>query len=320
MTRSSSNVEGTGRYRYALRELSPFAIVGNNDLYAPHNANGDLDLYNVADRTGTLTAGWITDRANLLYAEIIRNTQDNPDLARLPDSGDRVTEYRHYRDGKEEVFFAQYANWLPNQFPTEVVMFADDSGRSLIGTDFLFGDRLYGGASTDYLEGKAGQDSLEGGRGLDIYNYNISRNLGITGATFTGDGADTVRDVDGKGVLRVTRINRLLGSVTDASGTVIADASVKLGDSQWQSADAKFNYIKVGADLVVTINGDGGGTFTLKDFRDGDFGIHLWEAHAIPEITGVTFNGDLQPQDFEGLIHESFSVSFDWTEPSAFRW
>jgi pimeloyl-ACP methyl ester carboxylesterase len=32
-------------YRYALRELNPFVIVGNNDLYVPHNANGELDLY-----------------------------------------------------------------------------------------------------------------------------------------------------------------------------------------------------------------------------------------------------------------------------------
>lgn len=94
-------------YRYALRALNPFAILGNNALYTPHNPNGELDLYNVADRSGTLTTDWITDRARLLYAELLRNTQDNPDLARLPDPGDRVTEYHHYRNDREEVFFAQ---------------------------------------------------------------------------------------------------------------------------------------------------------------------------------------------------------------------
>ena len=152
-------------YRYALRELNPFAILGNNDPYALHNQNGELDLYNVADRSGTLTTDWIIDRAKLIYAELLRNTQDNRDLARLPGTGDIITEYHHYRNGKEEIFFAQAVDSSPGQLPTQVVMFADDSGRSLVGSDYLLGDRLYGGSNTDYLAGKAGDDYLEGRRG-----------------------------------------------------------------------------------------------------------------------------------------------------------
>jgi Ca2+-binding RTX toxin-like protein len=280
-------------YRYALREVNPFAVVGDNNLYAPHNANGELDLYSVADRSGTLTAGWITDRANLLYAEIIRNTQDNPGLARLPESGDHVTEYHHYRSGKEEVFFAQPADSSTGQLPTEVVMFADDAGRLLTGTDNLRGDRLYGGGDTDYLSGKGNDDSLEGGRGLDIYQYNASS--GTSGPP--NDGADVIRDTDGKGVLRYTYTQSGFFSNTVQS-TVIADASVRVSGLQWNSADGKFSYIRSQNDLIVTIN-DGGGSITLKDFRDGDFYIHLWEARINPDITGVTLTGDLQPQDFD---------------------
>src|SRR6185436_8684572 len=121
----------------------------------------------------------------------------------------------------------------PLPLKTQVVMFADDSGRSLIGSDFVLGDRLYGGGGTDYLEGKTGQDYIEGGKGLDIYTYNSSRNLGVTGATFTGDGADNVRDVDGKGVLRIVRTEKILGSITSVQGSVIADASVKTSDNSW---------------------------------------------------------------------------------------
>lgn len=42
-------------YRYALRELNPFVILGDNAIYAPHNAAGELALYDAASRTGTLT-------------------------------------------------------------------------------------------------------------------------------------------------------------------------------------------------------------------------------------------------------------------------
>lgn len=266
-------------YRYALRELNPFAILGNNDLYAPHNANGALDLYNAGTRTGTLTADWITDRAKLLNAELVRNTQDNPDLARLPGTGDTATEYHHYRGGKEEVFFAQPENSSPGQYPTEVVMFADDAGRLLTGTNNLRGDHLYGGAGTDYLIGKANDDSLEGGKGLDIYQYNASSG----GAN---DGADSIRDTDGKGVLRYTFTQSGFFSSTVQS-TVIADASVQVSGLQWNSADGKFSYTRSQNDLVVTINGDAGGSITLKDFRDGDFGIRLWEVRATPQTSNT---------------------------------
>lgn len=53
-------------YRYALKELNPFAILGNNDLYTPHNQNSELDLYDPVNRTGTLTSQWIADRAEFL--------------------------------------------------------------------------------------------------------------------------------------------------------------------------------------------------------------------------------------------------------------
>jgi len=278
-------------YRYGLKQLNSFVLIGNDTIYAPHNANGELDLYDTVNRTGTLTADWITDRAKLLFAELIRNTQDiaDPQVAvLLPGSGDRVTEYHHYRGGKEEVFFAQPAD--SSQLPTQVVMFADDAGRLLTGTDNLLGDHLYGGADTDYLIGKANADSLEGGKGLDIYQYN--------GSGSTNDGADVIRDIDGKGVLRYTFTQSGFFSTTVQS-TVIADASVRVSGLQWNSADGKFSYTRSQNDLIVTINDGTGGSFTLRDFRDGDFNIHLWEAHADPEITGVTITGDLEPQDFD---------------------
>ncbi|MGH8598272.1 MAG: hypothetical protein ACREXT_16595, partial [Gammaproteobacteria bacterium] len=273
-------------YRYALKQLNPFVALGPNSLYDPHNANGELAVYDAASRTGTLTTEWIADRAMLLQAELQRNIQDNADIARIPGAGDTATEYHHYRGGKEEIFFAQPANPAPGVLKTEVVMFADDAGRKLIGSDYVLRDRLYGGGGTDYLEGKSGDDRLEGGKGLDIYNYNGSLTPQLIGAPVPkNDGTDTIRDTDGKGVLRYVFTD---GSANPRS-TVIADASDKVNSVTWRSADGKFIYVKSGADLVVTINGDASGTLRLKDFRDGDFGIYLRTARANPQTNRDIF-------------------------------
>lgn len=276
-------------YRYALKEVNPFVILGDNSIYIPHGRNGELEIYDPVNHTGALTVEWSTDRAKLLHAELIRNAQDNPDLARLPDPGDRVTEYHHYRDGREQVFFAQPADTATGQLPTEVVMFADDTGRLLVGSGNLLGDRLYGGASTDYLWGRTSDDSLEGGRGLDIYQYSASSN----GAD---DGADTIRDIDGKGVLRYTYTQSGFFSSTTTS-TVIADASVRISGIEWNSADGKFSFTRRQNDLIVTINDGSGGSITLKEFKDGNFGIHLWEARPEPQNPIRIFHGDKEDWD-----------------------
>ncbi|MCW5575160.1 MAG: putative Ig domain-containing protein [Burkholderiales bacterium] len=285
-------------YRYALKELNPFAIIGDT-LYEDRNRKGELNLYDA--NNGGLTQQWIEERAKLLHTIMLRNTQDNPDVAVFPDNGAQEFEYRYYENGRERVFFAQPANWTPNTLPTEVIQFADDSGRYLQGSDYLTGDKLFGGNGADILEGRSGQDYLEGGRGMDLYVYNTTIRNGFLGETINGDGADTVLDADGKGILRIVKTSfSPLGRVTDVQATVAIDASTKLNDTTWRSADEKFNYIKVGDDLVVVINGEGGGTITLKDWSEGDFGIHLFDAQrAAPETTLDIF-GDKEYEVFTG--------------------
>lgn len=93
-------------HRYALKELSSFAIVGNNAIYNQHNLNGELDLYLSTTRTGTLTEEWIKDRAGLLQAVLIANTNDIPNNALIPGSGDISTQYHYYAGGAERILFA----------------------------------------------------------------------------------------------------------------------------------------------------------------------------------------------------------------------
>lgn len=282
-------------YRYALMALNPFAILGNNDLYTPHNQNGELDLYDPVNRTGTLTTEWIADRAAFLAW---KNQYFTTDGLTLYSARDENYLFENRDDaGKTDLSLTVVGNLAAGgnsgaaANPAKVVF--GDTGVDML-TGGILSDRLYGEAGTDWLEGKANSDYLEGGKGLDIYNYNAFSGLfGISG----NDGADAIRDTDGTGVLRyVFNDNGTLNS------TVIADASARVSGLQWNSADGKFTYIRSQEDLLITMNTAGGGSLTIKDFKDGDFGIRLWEAHANPQITGITVIGDLQPQDFDPNI------------------
>jgi Ca2+-binding RTX toxin-like protein len=126
--------------------------------------------------------------------------------------------------------------------------------------------------------GTRGDDSLEGGAGLDVYDYSA------------GDGNDTVRDTDGRGVLRYS---------FEGASRAIAGAAIKVSDAEWLSADGKFTYGRQGPDLVVTINGDAGGSLLLKDYRDGDFGIRLMGPLTDPSPQNFDIRGDLAPVDFD---------------------
>jgi len=270
-------------YRYALKDLNPFAILGPDSLYLAHNTNGELDPYDLATRTGTLTEDWIEDRAGLLQAVLVSNAIDNADIVRVPGSGDISTEYHYYSNGTEHALFADPIDRDPaGQQREQVVVFADDAGRSLVGSDNLLGDRLYGGRAPDALTGGKGNDYLEGGAGTDLYKYSAAES--------GNDGDDEIRDTDGKGVLRY--------SYGAAQSKVIGGAALQISATQWQSADSRFVYTRTGNDLLVAINGDAGGSLLLRDFRDGDFGIRLLSSPADRAADNFIY-GDLEPIDFD---------------------
>ena len=68
-------------YRYALQHLSPFAVLGADQaateaLYASHNTNHALDLFNPTTRTG-LSDAWLSGRARMLSQLILANHADS---------------------------------------------------------------------------------------------------------------------------------------------------------------------------------------------------------------------------------------------------
>ena len=268
-------------YRYALKELNPFAILGPDALYALHNAS-ELNLYDpTSTDRGGMTGEYIADRAPFLYWKNVAFTNNvttvqnglDPQSWRYIELPQNLTI--GVAGGGSGSASPQASRWA---------VFGGDGSEAVIGGTRA--DRLYGGAGTDALDGKASDDYMEGGSGSDVYTYSGQNVLGVT----SNDGNDTILDVDGKGVLRYSYRD---GVFANPQSTVIAEASLKVNDSTWTSADGKFKYEKMtGAqgttDLAVTIVGDAGGRLTLKGFLDGDFGIRLRDERIAPQFGALT--------------------------------
>src|SRR5207244_1700672 len=78
-------------YRYALKALNPFAVVGAD--YSQHNTNGELDKFNVSNGTGTVTHDYIFDRALFLAKKIEQNLTDASSISGSTVFEDRATGY-----------------------------------------------------------------------------------------------------------------------------------------------------------------------------------------------------------------------------------
>lgn len=175
---SQNSTDGLA-YRYALVNLTPFAITGDVNLYSQHNQNGELDSDNFSEQ-------YIDDRALLLQAIIQRNINDQ----KYPDkiNGEAV----RFKDEQIDEVFAGansggqgHTNTVDPNDVTNIIFGDNNDNQTMLGHDQ--NDRLYGMAGDDTLKGGAGDDYLEGGEGNDTYIYN------------TGDGNDIIVDSDGLG-------------------------------------------------------------------------------------------------------------------------
>ena len=165
-SRASENSDRGLAYRYALQNLSPFAVMGNTSeshtaLYAAHTSNGTLDLYNETDGTGTLTTQYLTDRALFLAEKVALNQLDQDTSSRTIHFQDVASSY-------------EIKTPLTLAFAQREFLFGSDDLDTLTGggkDDHLYGgesvDVLIGNGGRDYLEGNGGSDRLEGGAGAD---------------------------------------------------------------------------------------------------------------------------------------------------------
>src|SRR5690606_15950070 len=277
-------------WRYALRELNPFAV-GEVD-YEHHNQDGSLNLYD--EQTGEgMTESWIADRAKALAAYSVYWLRGDMDGmlnagAELPFwqwgdtiisdaiSGETLTidgwdfgiaDPRYLRFGgqendvltggtKEDRLYGGEGNDTLNGLAD------NDYLEGGIGNDVLNGgdgdDQLIGGHGDDVLDGGEGKDTLEGGIGNDTYIFNGSF------------GFDEIKDQDGTGSVVIN--NQTVGEVKLVDGT----------DTIYRSADGIIDILRINEGSSTTLMlsqraggvGDGG-MVVIRDWSEDDLGITL---------------------------------------------
>ncbi|MBW8457793.1 MAG: hypothetical protein K0M58_05050, partial [Thiobacillus sp.] len=192
-------------YRYALANLVPFAVTGDTSIYASHNINGELDIYDPATGSGALTGQYLKDRADMLSWKMkydMGAEDADDDLLGIFDRDNKL--YSEKWDSWKisgDWDFIDLATTVGGQ-PLKLVIdnldlstttnhqivFGSRNADSLMGD--TLSDHLYGMTGADTLTGNGGNDYLEGGQGHDTYLIN------------PGDGNDTILDTDGLGAVK----------------------------------------------------------------------------------------------------------------------
>ena len=266
-------------YRYALKELNPFALLGAN--YDIHNAAGELNL---AKDGGELTDQYLTDRAQFLAGVIQANTDDTGSgkALRVETSN---TELIYFK-GEASGLSLQQINPVTNGGAEQKYLFGGTGNDSLSGADQA--DHLYGGAGMDTLDGGKGNDYLEGNAGSDILtggkgNDTLIGGKGLDTYLFkSGDGWDWIEDQDGLGALYYDDIQLTGGDAVGDSGVV------------WQQKAGSILFTYILTDWTengetfkrLSIEGPDGGML-IKRWQPGQLGIELPAATPVDKLPPV---------------------------------
>ena len=172
-------------FRYALQELNPFVVAGDDGLYAKHNADRSLDMYDPSTGAGAITNQYLEDRAAMLSWKSYRDERDIGGLI----TGQPVSSNAVFIDvaSGETIRLGSVSDAQRRN-----IYFGGDGADAFASPSGL-NDRLYGGAGNDtltgnggndYLEGNADDDQLDGGEGDDTLHGGIGNDV-LKG----GDGA-----------------------------------------------------------------------------------------------------------------------------------
>lgn len=310
-TQVASLAQGSGGlvYRYALKELSPFAIVGDGSVYTQHNTGdktGSLDIYDPETGQGTLTAQWIGDRAKFLNWKMSININDQAygltigtDSAWFEDRGLPQKAYvlsGNLLPGLRGLKNTMIIESVLRKAEAQRIFFGSDgpAGDSLDGaakSDFLYGgdgnDRLNGLRQDDYLQGDAGNDVLSGGAGSDILiggKDDDKLDGGLGNDTYIwnkGEGFDNITDARETDGLKS-------GTIQFLNQTLAGNKTQFQPDNPRLFTDERSILYALtgtpGVDGMLTIvKPDVEGGLCIEGFKSGDFGIFIPVPTAIPK-------------------------------------
>ena len=278
-------------YLMGLKTLSPFiALNKDNDtnnvwkVIQEDNYKKWDDDNNYIKHNGmaiNFSDNWIEDRSLLLYWKNILYKNNKPNnwsfisdniYIRLADLDKRI-DYKQIISIDDEIDGTIKKVGDKRNIDVDTIQFGSSNKEN---PDYLKGknsiDHLYGELGNDTLEGGGGADYMEGGEGYD---------------TYIADKEDTILDSDGKGEIHLD------GKLIKGTATRIKDKNDKNDNGTGTYTDEKQGHtyswggqtettvdgrkIVIGSDLVI----DGG--LTIKNFRNGDLGIHLENQTPPPE-------------------------------------
>ena len=279
-------------HRYALVHGNPFAVTGNDTIYAAHNQNHELDLYDPATGTG-LSDDYLSQRAQYLA---LKNELFSADTTEKVLAGDDLS----YQDLAHHIELRITRNLGFNDtgplglpYQPGYISFGSKARETLVGgakADHLYGgggnDSIDGGAGLDHIEGGAGQDILSGGDGADTLIGGAGNDTLVGGALqadgsvpddgaadilrggpgldyyFIGQG-DRITDTDGRGLLLYQ--DRIL-----SGGVLIAGSANTYRDD----SGTRYTLDTVNASLSIELPGTAT-PVTVNGYTDGHLGIHL---------------------------------------------
>ncbi|HLE56330.1 MAG TPA: calcium-binding protein, partial [Rhodothermia bacterium] len=262
-----SDSEGLA-YRYALRELNPFALVGAD--YSELNRSGELDRFDAGSGRG-LTDEFLRNRVEQLAWQMQISVND--ELTRKVVPGASAVTF-------EDLSLGRKIEIVPSELAAQSVKvtFAGDNSASFAGD--LYDDYLFGGAGTDTVAGRDGADYLEGGAGSDRLEG--------------GDGADILWGVDGAGG------DLLVGG--PGFDAYIADFGDIISDTP-ESAGSGSIFVYVGGESVRLTSGrrdEGQAFYTSDDGRfkywaDGQWVIAVFRAEVGAGDTSLIIQAPIAP-------------------------
>ena len=329
---SQDDAEGLA-YRYAIRELNGFVVLGDATLYDKFNDQGQLDLYNSETDTGEITWDYLRDRAALLERNLYFGTHNfNSDYEAKVNQSDEAspTSVRDNAFVNEGVYIEDltrgyrvrqldYNGNLVDYATADNHVFGKDVPAQSIaghaGNDDIFGgigqdnigggagdDHIEGGIGNDYLFGEADDDTLLGGQGDDQ----------LTGGT----GSDVLKGGLGMDTYHFATVDLADGGVDviddfdgqgviKVEGSIIsADGAERLGQGHWRQGNGT-TFTFIDAD-TLKIDVQGAATSILVNgWSNGDFGLDLNSAPVSLDVAKQDFR--TITRDYEAIVQEALS-------------
>ena len=292
-----ANVLGQVAYRYALRELNPFVIIGNDDIYVPHNEQEQLDLDNFSDQ-------YLDDRANFLALKIKGGLDDR-------------TRFRFFELGSSQFFdidssfsISTDAAHQVSSPDTRYIFGSEESdndsgidGGSSVDHIFSGGgdDVISGFGADDYLEGNAGADDVFGGTGGDelhgndgqddlFANDNANSDDGKIDRLLGGAGSDRYYVGDGDVIVDSDRQAHIFVGAAAPNQLTLTNVYKRVADNVYRNEDRNVTIYLQGNNASIVALGFvppirifiEGFQDPIEGLQNGDYGIVLDEASAPP--------------------------------------